>query len=90
MTSTYTPIDCNYYDLLEIAAMRRQKSIIAYQEGEQILEVEAVIEDLWAKNGEEFVRLSNGLTFRLDRLISLNGKVRPGLNGEEVSCRIKR
>lgn len=79
----YIPIDCNYYDLLEIAAMRRKEVEIRYTESGRDTElvINARIEDLWAKNGEEFMRLSNGLTIRLDQLISLDGQVRPESGG---------
>lgn len=87
MTDAYVPIDCNYYDLLEIAAMRRREVEIRYtdQQGSPAL-VHARIEDLWARNGEEFMRLANGAVLRLDQLISLDGQARP----ETAACNFER
>ena len=67
MTTSYTPIDCNYYDLLEIAAMRRKVVAVEYLINEEPTPkvIEARIEDLWAKDGEEFMRLSTGLVIRV-------------------------
>ena len=37
------------------------------------LESEAVILELFARKGEEFMRLNNGNTLRLDQLVSVDG-----------------
>ncbi|MEM9987527.1 MAG: Rho-binding antiterminator [Bacteroidota bacterium] len=87
MTSSYTPIDCNYYDLLEIAAMRHKVVAVEYLPHEEPTPkvIEARIEDLWARNGEEFMRLSTGQVIRLDQLISMDGHPRPDAAS---SCRV--
>ncbi|MEL6649326.1 MAG: Rho-binding antiterminator [Bacteroidota bacterium] len=72
---TYTPIACSLYDMLEIAAMRRQYVDLEYEDIEADGEVKAVrafIEDLWAKDGEEFMKLTNGTVIRLDRLTKVD------------------
>lgn len=71
----YQPISCNFYDLLEAAATQRKRVKIRYRgERDQPLEVEAVIKDLRASQGEEFIYLDNGISFRLDRIISVDGE----------------
>lgn len=60
----YIPFDCNEYDKLEILAIH--KTVITllpypYDNLEPI-----IITDLVAKNGEEYMRLSNGEEIRLD------------------------
>jgi len=65
-------ISCLLYDQLEIAAMRNQKIRLQfnYQETGDA-EVVAKIENLFVKNGEEFVTTREGQTFPLRALTSL-------------------
>ena len=71
----YTPINCSYYDELEAIATLRKSVEITYYENEAPSTLENVqIKNLYTKNKEEFVVLSNGLTLRLDYLISVDGK----------------
>ncbi len=70
---TYTPIDCGFYDVLEVASMRREYLDIQYLDENDVLVAEKVfIETLWAKNGEEFMKLHNGKVVRLDRIKKLD------------------
>ena len=74
----YVPINCSYYDELEAAAVQRRNVVIAYRdENGATQEVETRIKDLYARNKEEFMVLENGLEFRLDRLVSIDGKIPP-------------
>lgn len=79
MEKKYVPIDCNFYDEIEILAMRKSKSNVVYlSEKDEQTTIEGVIKNVYAKNKEEFLEMESGLIFRLDRLISLDGKVVPG------------
>jgi Rho-binding antiterminator len=79
MEKKYVPIDCNFYDEIEILAMRKSKSTVVYlSEKDEPTTLEGVIKNVYAKNKEEFLEMESGLIFRLDRLISLDGKVVPG------------
>jgi Rho-binding antiterminator len=79
MEKKYVPIDCNFYDEIEILAMRKSKSTVVYlSEKDEQTTIEGVIKNVFAKNKEEFLEMESGLIFRLDRLISLDGKVVPG------------
>ena len=79
MEKRYVPIDCNFYDEIEILAMRKSKSTVVYfSEKDEQITIEGVIKNVYAKNKEEFLELESGLIFRLDRLISLDGKIVPG------------
>lgn len=79
MEKKYVPIDCNYYDEIEILAMRKSKCIVVYlSENEEQTTIEGIIKNVYAKNKEEFLEMENGLIFRLDRLVSLDGKIVPG------------
>lgn len=74
----YIPINCHYYDVLELVAIRRLTVEIRYQNEAQVEQItQSRIEDLWAKNGEEFMRLSDQTVIRLDQLISVDGQVMP-------------
>lgn len=73
-SNSYRPIDCNYYDLLEAAAVQsRVVNLEYYDESDRSTAVKARIADLQAINGEEFLTTNTGITFRLDRLISMDG-----------------
>lgn len=75
MATDYRPINCNYYDELEaIATLRKNVTVIYQSDGEQITLNEVGIKNLYAKDKEEFVVLTNGLTIRLDYLIEVDGK----------------
>ena len=79
MEKKYVPIDCNFYDEIEILSMRKSKSTVVYIcEKDEQTTIEGVIKNVFAKNKEEFLEMESGLIFRLDRLISLDGKVVPG------------
>jgi len=69
----YQPIDCNYYDRLEAWATLRTVCRILYRdENEQQQEVSAIIEDVYTALKVEYMRLDNGLTIRLDKLVAVN------------------
>jgi len=79
MKKKYVPIDCNFYDEIEIRAMRGNKCSVVYlADDETQTTLEGVIKNVYSKNKEEFLEMENGLVFRLDRLISIDGKIVPG------------
>lgn len=67
--------------------MRREVVQLVYQDfdGTQHT-VKGFIENIWAKNGEEFLRMRNDLTIRLDQLISVNDHERPGAGTDLITC----
>lgn len=74
MSGDYVPIECGCYDQLEILAMRKSPASIRYRDqrdGE--IETRDVIVDVFSKDKQEFLKLSDGSIVRLDRLISVNG-----------------
>jgi Rho-binding antiterminator len=69
----YQPIDCNYYDRLEAwATMRTICKIVFRDEEGKEQDVTARIEDVYALNKVEYLRMDNGLVIRLDSLLSVN------------------
>jgi len=70
----YKTIDCSLHDRLESAATLRQLVRIIYRgtDGNQ-QETEDRLVDVFAKNGEEFLKTTNGDLIRLDMLVSVDG-----------------
>ena len=68
----YTPISCELYDELELAALRKTAVTLALADG--------VIDHVIIKNLEtrkddgEYMITESGLEIRLDEIISFNGK----------------
>lgn len=79
---SYQPIDCNYYDRLEAwATMKTICLLVFLDENDVRQEVSGGIADLYTVNKAEYLRMDNGLTVRLDRLLSVNGVPVPGQCG---------
>ncbi len=80
----YLPINCSYYDELEAIATLKKVVTIVYCD-EQGGEVNATtrITNLFTRQKEEFMVLENGIQFRLDRLVSADGKV--AIKGDSCS-----
>ncbi len=75
----YQPIDCDYYDRLEAwATMRTVCLLVFLDETGTEQTVSGRIEDLYALNKVEYLRMDNGLLIRLDHLLSVNGTPLPG------------
>lgn len=75
MPKAYTPINCNFYDLLLEIACRQEAAQIVFKDGapNRTFQVSEIINDIITRKGEEFMILSNGAEYRLDRVISVNG-----------------
>jgi len=75
-TSDYQPISCSFYDILEESATLKKRSIIHfYNTNWQEEQIVSRITNLFTKKKEEFMELESGKTIRLDRLISVDGKL---------------
>jgi Rho-binding antiterminator len=78
----YTPIDCNFYDILEANAVLKKIVIVEYlDDSGNVQTTEQRIVDLFVKNKIEFMKLENDLEIRLDYLKSVDGKVLNGFCG---------
>ena len=78
MNQPYQPINCGFYDELEILAMHKSNCTIEFRtDDNQTTSVEDVIVNVYSKNKEEFLELRGGQIIRLDRLIRVNGKSLP-------------
>jgi Rho-binding antiterminator len=75
MSTDYRPINCSYYDELEAIATLRKRVQLIYESENGPVTLESVgILNLYAKEKEEFVVLTNGQTIRLDYLVEVDGK----------------
>jgi Rho-binding antiterminator len=72
--SSYHPISCEFHDLLEVNATVRKPVQIRFRDEEGVLQIRsAVISDVYARKGIEFLTTSTGETMRLDRLVEVDG-----------------
>ena len=85
--SVYKPIDCNFYDILEALAIKKRYVRIQYKtELHEFQTIDAMIKDLYIKQGFEYMLLANGQEVRLDYLISVDGHYVPGTGFDDLSC----
>jgi Rho-binding antiterminator len=70
----YIPINCEFHDRLEDLATVRKVASIHYRDNDGAAKQrDAVIKDVFARGGEEYVVLSTGEQVRLDHLIEIDG-----------------
>lgn len=79
---TYTPIDCNYHDIILDRATRKSFVVLEYHSPEGIQSKEVLIKDVYTKEGEEFLQTGSRETIRLDQIVSLDGLEPP----HDTSC----
>ena len=71
----YIPINCNYYDELELFALRKTNCKIVLLGEKEEETIQGLIQNLYTRKGEEFMLLNDGKEIRLDKIISVNGKI---------------
>lgn len=73
-STDYIPVSCEFHDRLEdLATLRKQASISFVDDGGAPQQRSAVIQDVFARQGPDYVTLSSGDTVRLDRLVEVDG-----------------
>ncbi|TVP45635.1 MAG: hypothetical protein EA350_08810 [Gemmatimonadales bacterium] len=73
--SGYEPIACSVHDKLEETAVRRTVAhFVVREEDGETRELQDRVEDVFARDGVEFMRTGEGHEIRLDRLESVNGE----------------
>jgi Rho-binding antiterminator len=71
--SSYHPISCEFHDLLEARATARKPVQIRFHDAAGAVQTcSAVITDMFARSGAEYLVLSTGETLRLDQLIEVD------------------
>jgi Rho-binding antiterminator len=70
--TAYQPIACAMHDRLEAIATRGERVSIRYSDADgDAAELLDRIADLYARQGEEFLRTAGGVAVRLDRIESV-------------------
>ena len=83
----YKPINCDFHSVLEDLATRGAFSRIQYYSDiNEFITAQAIIKDLYTKEKEEFMVLSNGDIIRLDRIVRVNDHAAPGYDEEYFKC----
>lgn len=68
----YIPIACQFYDVLELNASRKQKVEISYfSSSAKVTTVNTVIKDLVTRDKKEYMILEDQTEVRLDQIISV-------------------
>jgi len=71
-TDPYTPINCEFHDVLEATATRRTDAVIRFLDDDGApQERETRIVTLSARDGVEYAELATGERIRLDHLIAV-------------------
>lgn len=74
MQAPYCPISCDIHDqLLELATLR-QLCLLTISSRDKVELVRGIIVDVYSAQGGEYVKLKEGGTYRLDRILALNGR----------------
>lgn len=70
--SPYTPISCEFHSRLEALIVFHARCRLRYrtEQGEMVT-CEDFLEDVYARDKQEFLRLRGGLVIRLDRLLEV-------------------
>ncbi len=78
----YKPIDCDFHDELESAStLGKMVTVVVVNEKGQQQTISDIIIDLGhgidSEGRAEFMTLKSGQRFRFDRIVSIDGKIRP-------------
>lgn len=70
--SAYHPINCEFHDLLEELAFTRKPATISFLDGTGAVQRRNVtINDVYARNGAEYLSMSTEEIVRLDQLLEV-------------------
>jgi Rho-binding antiterminator len=70
----YHPISCSFHDLLEAHATSGKTVQIRFRDAAGAEQARhAIIKDLFARDGVEYLLMSTGETLRMDEIIEVNG-----------------
>ena len=71
---SYVPISCEFHDLLEVHATTRRPTALRFRDSSGTEQARsAVITDVYARSGAEYLSMDSGETLRLDQLIEVAG-----------------
>ncbi len=67
----YRPVDCNFTDELEYLSIHRIEIRLIYKSGLHLSEHTGKIEDIFTKEKEEFILMTDDLVVRLDHICQM-------------------
>ena len=70
----YAPIACAVHDRLESWAVRRQRVELVWADGASERSATTTVEDVFARDGADWVRLGTGDVVRADALVRADGE----------------
>lgn len=75
MKNSYSPIDPDYFEIIEIEIEKNKISrVYFFETGDVLGEENAKIESIVTiDNFENFIKMSNGKQIRMDRIVTVNG-----------------
>lgn len=74
-SSTYAPISCEFHDRLEGISTERRVARISFLDAMGVVTHRTTtIADVYARDGAEYLATGSGETFRLDRLLEVDGE----------------
>ena len=72
----YSPINCEFHDVLEALATTGKPAAIRFLDERGVAQLRmATVDDLYARNGAEYLSLSSGEIVRLDRILEADGEI---------------
>ncbi|APW43195.1 hypothetical protein [Rhodoferax saidenbachensis] len=72
--TTYTPINCEFHDVIESTITRRQPvTLVVMDAVGDVQTLHDKVTDVFAKEGAEYLVTESGQTIRLDQLQSIGG-----------------
>lgn len=87
-TTDYKPIDPGFYEEIKLAAAQRKLVRMEYlTDLHEYIRADALLKRLYIENEAEYVELASGVTIRLDKIVSIAGKLSPDYPGyENFAC----
>ena len=70
----YTPIDCNYYDVLTVYILHKNEVIVHFKQDlnkNDIEKVQGRIVDVYTKEKAEYLKMDDDSIIRLDKLLRI-------------------
>ena len=71
MADPYRLVACSFHDHLESYAVRRTPVRVTWRAGDAVHSAETTVDDVFAADGADWVRLATGEVIRADRLIAV-------------------
>ena len=68
----YQPVACGFYDELGLRMMRGTSCRLVFETDDGREAVDTTIDDLYTEGDAEYVRLADGTTVRLDRIVAVD------------------